>query len=116
MTDHTRCDARIADLSDQVQRSAARAIAREQEHAADLRAARGALTRLRESILAGCLDVTQARAAQEALAVLASDDVMTESRLALAAGYLALLEAHSEARAGLARLKAMERVIGMGPT
>ena len=68
----------VAKLNDDLAASAARAIAREQEHAVNLRtihvenerlvsdlaAAQGITRRLRESILAGCLEVTQARAAE----------------------------------------------------
>ncbi len=82
---------KIRDLEDAAQRSAAFAIRREQEHVADLTAARGITARLRAAILAGYLDVTQARAAEEALAVLESD-VMPESMRALAAAFLALRE------------------------
>ncbi len=94
MTDHARCEERIRDLETQVTASAARAIAREQEHAVDLRAARGALARLREAILAGHLDAAQARAASIALSILDGEPMIPDAYRALAAAFIAVAEAH----------------------
>lgn len=98
---------KIRDLEDATQRSAARAIAREQEHVADLAAARGITARLRAAILAGYLDVTQARAAEVALAVVSTDDGETDvCARQLAAAFLALAETHRQTRAQIDALRA----------
>lgn len=80
----------VAKLNDDLAASAARAIDRER----DLAAAKGITARLRESFHAGCLDVTQARAAETSLAVIERGRILdsTETRM-LAAAFLALSEA-----------------------
>lgn len=60
-TIHDRCESRIRTLEAEQQRSAARAVEAAQEYSRNLAAARAITTRLRESLLAGHLDVTQAR-------------------------------------------------------
>lgn len=93
----------IAKLNDDLAAAAARAVAREREHAADLRAARGALSRWREAVLAGHLDVTQVRAASIALAVIEHGRMLDSADArALAAAFLALAEAYKAHRAKVA--------------
>ena len=113
----TASEAEIWRLQDVVASLTRIAVAREQEHVADLAAARAITARLRAALADGATDAAQAEVLMEAMSIIERERTGIVRRTVpnLARAFLALHEERKALVALLAEVRRAARAIGMGP-